>query len=112
MLPDRVSEALPLLRVFQRILECCGRDAQGPRCYLNTARLKAFHHLRESSARFVAEDRRGRHAAVVERQLTTLHALVAQLGEVTRDGESLTMFDQDDRNALMSWFRLWIGLAQ
>src|ERR1700722_8343196 len=112
MFPDRVAEALPLLCVFQRVLESCARHPQRPRSHLNTARFKAFHHLRESSARFVTEDRRGRYAAVVERQLATLHSLVPQLGEVARDGETLTMFDQNDRNALMAWHGLRIGLAQ
>src|ERR1700733_6777886 len=93
VLPDWLAQALPLLRIFQRVLESCTPHPQRPRSHLNTARFKAFHHLRESSARFVTEDRRGWYTAVVERQLATLPALVAQLREVARDGETLTMFD-------------------
>ena len=39
----------------------------------------------------------GGHAAVVEVQLAALDALVAELGQVARDGEARDLLDQQDR---------------
>src|SRR6185312_3580103 len=55
--PDRLAEALPLLGVGQRIVEGRGGHPQCPGCDLNTARLKAFHHLRKALARIAAQNR-------------------------------------------------------
>src|SRR6185312_4064108 len=87
VLPDRLAETLALLRIPQRIVEGGRRDPQRPRCHLNTPRLKAFHHLRETRARLTTEDRRRRHPTVVERQLTRLDTLVTQLGQIARHRE-------------------------
>src|SRR5690348_3475143 len=63
-------------------------------------------------SRNAAEDRRYRGPVTVEGDLTGLHALVAQLRQVTGDGQARAVLDEDDRDPGVPWPRVWIGLAQ
>ena len=112
VLPDRLAEALPLLGVPQRILQRGRRHAERARRDLNASGLKAFHHLRETLARLAAEDRRRGHAAVVERQLAGLDALVAQLGQIPRHRQPWPVLHEHHRDALVLGRGRRVGLAQ
>ena len=50
VLPDRLAEALALLRVAQRVLEGGPGDAERPGGDLDAADLQALHHLGEAVA--------------------------------------------------------------
>ncbi len=112
VLPDRLAEALALLRVGERILERGGRDTQGAGGDLQTTGLESLHHVGEALAGLAAEDRVGGDAVVVETQFARLDALVTQLGQVARDRQARAVLDEHHRDALVARLRGGIGLAQ
>src|SRR5699024_2834028 len=99
MLPDLLAEALPLLRVTHRVLERGPAHTDRPRGHLDPADLQAPHHLGEPLALDPAEQRRTRNPHPVEGQLTALHALVAELGQVPTDLETRTFLHEQDADA-------------
>src|SRR5665811_474361 len=91
VLPDRHPEALALLGVLQRVLECGASHSQGATGHLQSADLEPAHHLGEAGALGLAEQRRHRNAHLLEGDLAALHTLVTELGQVAREREPRTL---------------------
>src|SRR5665647_2714365 len=96
VLPDRHPEALPLLGVPQGVLERGAPHSQGATRHLQPADLEPAHHLGEAGALKMAEQRRHRHAHLLESDLAALHTLVTELGQVAREREPRTLLHQQD----------------
>ena len=91
--------ALPVLGVAQGVVERRPGDADRPAGDLDPSGLEPGHHLAEALALDAAEQRVGRHMAVVEVQLARLDALVAELGQIARHREARNLLDEQDRDA-------------
>src|SRR4029077_19949538 len=112
VLPDRLAERLPLLRVARRVLQRGLGHAERPGRDLDPAYLQAAHHLPEPLALEPAQQRAGRDPVVGEAELAALYALVAELRQVAGHGEAGAWFGQDDADAGVRGFRRRVGLAQ
>ena len=110
--PDRLAERLPLLCVPQRVVQGGLADAERAGGDLDPADLQAAHHLPEPLALAPAQQRARRDPVVLEGELAALHALVAELGQVTGDGEAGTWFGQQDADAGVRGPGVRVGLDQ
>src|SRR4029077_1543666 len=88
VLGDRLPEGLPFLRVFDRFLERTLRDAQRARSHIDASDLDRGHVLDEALTLFAPEEVRCRNVMVVERDLSRLNALVAELLDVLSDDDA------------------------
>src|SRR5450759_975173 len=112
LLPKRKPETLPLLGIPQGIFECCAPDSEGATCHLQPADLEAAHQLGEAGALGIAEQTGQGQAHLLEGDLATLHALVAQFGQVAREGEPRALLHQQDRDTLVPGTGRRVGLAE
>src|SRR4051795_13587583 len=98
VLPDLLAERLALLRITHRVVDSCLRNTNRARRDLDATELQPAHHLRETLTFLAAEQRLCRREVTVERQLARLDALVAELGQVSRNGESVAGLDEKQRH--------------
>src|SRR5207244_13588487 len=111
-LPDGLAEALPMLRVLERVGQRRGADPERARRDLDASDLQATHHLCEPESLLAAEQGGHRDAVVIEGQLTAFDALVPQLGQVTRHRKAGTLLDEQDAHPTLRRAGLRVGLAQ
>ena len=96
MLRNRLSESVPLLRVFDRILEGRARDAQSARCHVEPLGFEPGHHLFETLALGAADEIVGRYGKLIEMKIHSLHGLVPHLVDLAANGEPGCPFLDDE----------------
>src|SRR5947208_15697929 len=112
VLPDLLTERLSLLRITHGVVDSCLRDTDRSRRDLDATELQPAHHLREALTFLAAEQRLRRREVTVEGQLARLDSLVAELGQVPRNGESVARLDEKQRHPGMCRRCSGVGLAE